>query len=233
MATASLTDTDVRVRNAVMRELEWDPKVDASAVGVAAKDGTVTLTGYVDTYAGKLAAERAAKRVQGIRAVANDVEVRLKLARTDSDLAQDAAHALALRSTVPEGVQAVVHDAYVTLTGSVSGLFQKEDAEKAVRHIRGVRGVLNHIDVVIPPVVGRDVRRRIVQMLHGQADIDARRIGVTISGDTVTLSGTVETWLERDLAERAAGNAPGVRAVVNTIDVEPLAWPASDIDEMC
>ena len=233
MATASLTETDVRVREAVMRQLEWDPEVDASAVGVAAKDGTVTLTGYIDSYAGKLAAERAAKRVHGVRGVANDVEVRLKLARTDVDIAKDAVRALELRSTIPDGVQAVVHDAHVTLTGKVNWLFQKREAEKAVRHIRGVRNVLNYIEVA-PHAVERDVRRRIVQALHQNADVDAHHITVTLSGDTATLTGTVGTWLQRESAERAAENAPGIREVVNSIVVEPPAWSAPDaVDEIC
>ena len=102
MTTATLTEADVRVRDAVMRQLDWDPEVDASAVGVAAKNGTVTLSGFIDTYSGKLAAERAAKRVHGVRAVANDIEVRLRLERTDADIAQDAARALELRSMIPE-----------------------------------------------------------------------------------------------------------------------------------
>ena len=117
----------------------------------------MTLSGFIDTYSGKLAAERAAKRVHGVRAVANDVEVRLRLERTDPDIAQDAARALELRSTIPDGVQVVVHTGHVTLTGKVDWLFQKQSAENAVRDIRGVRGVLNHISVV-PRAAVRDVR---------------------------------------------------------------------------
>jgi osmotically-inducible protein OsmY len=233
VATAGLTETDVRVRDAVMRQLEWDPEVDASAVGIAAKGGTVTLTGYIDSYAGKLAAERAAKRVHGVRGVANDVEVRLKLDRTDVDIANDVVRALELRSTIPDGVQAVVHNAHVTLTGKVNWLFQKREAEKAVRHIRGVRNVVNYIEVA-PHAAERDVRRRIVQALHQSADVDAHHITVTLSGDTATLSGTVGTWLQRESAERAAENAPGIRKVVNAIVVEPPAWSAPDaVDEIC
>src|SRR5512138_2815422 len=119
MSTATLSDADVRVRDSVMRQLEWDPQVEASAVGVAAKDGAVTLTGFIDSYAGKLAAERAAKRVRGVRAVADDLQVRLKIARADDEIAADAARALRLRSTLPESVQAAVHNGHVTLTGSV------------------------------------------------------------------------------------------------------------------
>jgi osmotically-inducible protein OsmY len=213
--------------------LEWDPEVDASAVGVAAKNGTVTLTGYIDTYAGKLAAERAAKRVQGVRAVANDIEVRLKLDRTDVDIATDAARGLELRSTVPQSVQAVVHNGHVTLSGKVNWLFQKRDAEKAVRHIRGVRSVLNHIEVA-PQAVVRDVRRRIVQALHRDADVDARNITVVVSGETATLIGTVASWLQRESAERAAANAPGIGQVENQIVVEPpyQSFP-EDSKEIC
>jgi osmotically-inducible protein OsmY len=213
-----------------MRQLEWDPQLDASAVGVAARDGTVTLTGYIDTYAGKLAAERAAKRVHGVRAVANDIEVRLKLARTDADIARDAALALELRSSLPESVQAAVHSGHVTLTGRVDWLFQKRDAEKALRHIRGVREVLNHITVA-PHAVERDVRRRIVQSLHWNADVDARRIMVTVSEGVATLTGSVETWLQREAVERAAADAPGVTEVHNRLAIEsPVVEPP---DEIC
>ncbi len=107
----------VRLKNAVTRQLEWDPEVDASAVGVTVRGAAVTLTGFIDTYAAKLAAERAAKRIHGVRAVANDIEVRLRLGRTDADIAQDAARVLEVQSTVPEGVQAAVHNGTVSLTG--------------------------------------------------------------------------------------------------------------------
>src|SRR5262245_12065533 len=147
MTTAHLSPVDTQVRELVMRQLDWDAQVDASAIGVTAKDGTVTLTGYVDTYAGKLAAERAAKQVRGVRAVANEIEVRLKLERTDADLAKDVVRTLELRSTVPDNVQATVHHGHVTLTGEAMWEFQRRDAEKAVRHVRGVRGVVNRISL--------------------------------------------------------------------------------------
>jgi len=233
VAITNLTDSDVHVRNAVMRELERDPEVDAGAVGIAAKNGTVTLTGYIDTYSGKLAAERAAKRVHGVRAVANDVEVRLRLDRTDVDIATDAVRALELRDSIPVGVQAVVHNGHVTLTGKVNWLFQKRDAEKAVKHIRGVRHVSNYI-AVVPQGLRRYVRRHIVEALHRNADVDARHLSVTLCGDTATLGGTVRTWLQRESAERAAASTAGVREVVNSIVVEPHARPAPDSeDDIC
>jgi osmotically-inducible protein OsmY len=165
--------------------------------------------------------------------VANDIAVRLRLERTDADIAQDAAQAMKLRSTIPESVQAVVHNGHVTLTGRVDWLYQKNSAEKAVRHIRGVRSVLNHISVA-PKAAVRDVRHRIVNALHQNADVDARHITVTVSGDTATLTGTVGTWLQRDSAERAAANAPGIARVDNRILVQSFHdSKMDDWDEIC
>jgi osmotically-inducible protein OsmY len=202
-----------------MRQLDWDPEVDASAVGVAAKNGTVTLTGYIDTYAGKLAAERAAKHIRGVRSVANDIDVRLRIERTDADIAADAANALALRGSVPETVQAVVHNAHVTLTGHVSWFYQKRDAEDAVRHLRGVRGVMNYVTVAAK-AAEREVRHHIAEALHRNANLDVRHINVAVHGDTAVLSGSVSTWTQRDAAERAAADAPGIAAVDNRLAVD-------------
>lgn len=233
MSTATLTDTDVRVRDAVIRQLDWDPAVDASAIGISAKGGTVTLTGFIDSYVGKLAAERAAKRVRGVRGVANDIEVRLKLERNDADITADVVRALELHSTIPESVQAAVHRGYVTLTGTVDWMFQKHDAERAVRTIRGVHSVLNYI-AIAPRAVERDVRHRIVEALHRNANVDARHITVTVAGDRATLMGTVGTWVQRDTAERAAADAPGIRGVDNRIIVEPNQAPGGEIEpEIC
>ena len=233
MTTATLTEADVRVRDAVMRQLDWDPEVDGSAVGVAAKNGTVTLSGFIDTYSGKLAAELAAKRVHGVRAVANDIEVRLRSERTDADIAEDAARALELSSMIPEAVQAVVDSGHLTLSGNVEWLYEKESAERAVRHIRGVRGVVNQITVA-PKAAVRDVRRRIVRALHQSADVDARQITVTVSGHTATLTGTVGTWLQRDAAERAAAKAPGIGHVDNRITVQSFHdSKMDDWDDIC
>lgn len=228
MSTATLTDFDLRVRDRVVHQLEWDPEVDASGVGATAKNGVVTLTGYIDTYSGKLAAERAAKRVRGVRGVANDIEVRLKLGRTDADIAGDAVRALELRGTVPATVQAVVHDGHVTLTGKVGWLYQARDAEKAVRHIKGVRGVFNHIEVA-GGAIARDVRYRIVEAFHRNADLDAGHVAIEVSGGVATLTGSVTTWQQRETAERAAANAPGIVRVSNGILVEPV----EPIDEIC
>ncbi len=218
MTTASLTQTDLRVRDAVQKELAWDSQVDASAIGVAAKNGAVTLTGFIDSYAAKLEAERAAKRVRGVRAVANDIQVRLRLERTDEDIAVDAARALNLRSTLPESVQAAVHVGRVTLTGKVTSLFHKAIAENAVGDVKGVRSVVNRIEVVSTGSP-RDVRREIARALHRDADVNARGIEVDVTGDQVHLTGTVNSWREREAVERAASHATGITVVDNRIGV--------------
>lgn len=232
MTTATLTGTDLRLRKAVVRELDWDPDVDASAIGVSAQNGVVTLTGFVDTYAGKLTAERVAKRVRGVRAVANDITVRLTVERTDADIAADAAAALKLQTTVSDKVQIAVHRGHIGLTGAVEWFTQKEAAAAAVQHVPGVRGVANYIEVAWKPAF-RDVHRRIVAALHRNADLDARNLRVEVAGDAVTLTGTVGSWLQRDAAERGAASAPGIRRVQNRIVVVPSTVDELDEEEIC
>ena len=230
MSTASLADKDILIRDSVQRQLEWDPEVDASGIGVAASRGAITLTGYIGSYAGKLAAERAAKRVRGVRAVANDIVVRLPAERTDTDIAADVTQALRLRESLPATVQATVQDGVVTLTGTVKWMQQKREAEKAVRQIRGVRSVLDQMTVA-PRAVLTDVRHRIVQALHQNANLDAREITVSIAGEKAILTGRVGTWLQREIAERATADAPGISIVENRIEVEPP--PQHDADDIC
>ena len=230
MSTTTPRDTDTWMRHAVMREMEWDPRVTEREIAVTAHDGAVTLTGYIDTYAGKLAAERAAKRVRGVRAVANDLGVRLRVDRTDTDIAADVAQALSLNASIPETVQAAVHNRVVTLTGEAKWTFQAREAERMVRHIKGVHAVHCYI-TVMPRAIEKDVRHRIAEALHQNANLDARQLTVTIAGDTAELNGTVGTWLQRDTAEHAAANAPGIRCVVNHILVMPPRLGGED--EIC
>jgi osmotically-inducible protein OsmY len=232
MTTATLTGSDVRLRNFVVRELDWDPDVDASAIGVAAKDGVVTLTGFIDTYVGKLAAERVAKRVRGVCAVANDITVRPTIDRSDADIAADAAAALKLQTTVPEKVQIAVHRGHIGLTGTVEWFTQKEAAAAAVQHVPGVRAVVNYIEVAPKPAF-RDVHRRIVAALHRNADLDARNLRVEVNGDIVTLTGTVGSFLQREAAERGAASAPGIRQVRNRIVVVASGVEELDEEEIC
>lgn len=230
MSTATLTEHDLRLRDSVQRQLEWDPQVDASGIGVAATRGAITLTGYSSSYAGKLAAERAAKRVRGVRVVANDIIVRLAAERTDTDIAADVTTALRLRPSLPDTVQATVQDGVVTLTGVVKWMQQKRDAEKAVRPIQGVRNVVDRLTVESGAVLA-DVRHRIMQALHENANLDARQITVTVAGETALLSGRVSTWLQREIAEQAAADAPGISVIQNSIEVEPIH--PHDVDEIC
>jgi osmotically-inducible protein OsmY len=233
MTTASITGTDVHVRNAVVRQLDWDPEVDAGAIGVSAHDSVVTLTGFVDSYVEKLAAERVAKRIRGVRAVANDITVRQMVGRTDADIAHDALLALKGRPALGDTVQVAVHHGHVTLTGQVEWLLQKEAAERAVKHVRGLLGVFNHITVK-PGAGQRDVRRRIVTAMHHHADLDARQITVNVQDHTVTLTGNVRTWMQREAAERAAVSAPGITCVDNQILVVPAEpYEFEPPDEIC
>lgn len=231
MTLATLTPTDVRLREAVVRQLDWDPEVDASGIGVTAKDGVVTLTGFIDSYMGKVAAERVVQRVRGVRAIANDVVVHLQTARTDTDLARDTADVLRLHAGLGHEIQASVHNGMVTLNGTVAWLFQKRQAEDAVRHIPGVLGVLDHVTVRQSAAV-RDMQRRIVGALHRHADIDAHHIAVAVDDDKVVLDGTVSSWMQREAAEQAAGAAPGIKQVVNRIVVVPHE-PREPVDDMC
>jgi len=227
MATDTLSQLDLRIRDAVSKELAWDSDVDATAIGVAERDGAVTLTGFIDSYAGKLAAERAAKRVRGVRAVANDVQVRRRLDRTDEDIARDAACFLDVHSAPLDHVQATVHQGHMTLTGTVPSFFRRTVAENAVKHIKGVRHVINRIEVAAT-ASSEDVQREITHALLRRADIDAGRINVAVVGNRVQLTGIVDSWSERAAAEEAASHARGVASVVNEIGVrvdEPIVNP--------
>jgi osmotically-inducible protein OsmY len=180
----------------------------------------VTLSGYVNSYADKLAAERSCRRVFGVRALANELEVRLAVERIDPEIARQALEALKNRIDVPLGIAVTVRNGHLTLSGVVEWMYQKAAAERAVKYLRGVKGVFNQI-TLSPSAVPKDVRKRIVDALHRHADIDARRIHVEAEGSRVTLSGTVRSWMEKDEAQRAAWRVPGVAVVDNRISVVP------------
>ena len=152
--TMLATYAETAVRDSVMRELAWDPQLDATMIGVTAKDGIVTLSGYVDTYAARLAAERAARRVYGVKAVANELAVKLAENGIDPDIAKDALQALANRIDTPRGITVTVRDGHIALAGTVEWMYQRAAAERAVKYLRGVRGVFNNIVVRASRVAG-------------------------------------------------------------------------------
>ena len=210
---------DSELRRDVLRALEWDPSIDAQSIGVAAKNGVVTLTGYVPSYSDKWEAERIAKRVAGVTALANDVEVKLSSERTDPDIAEAARSSLKSDSRVPaDRVRVVVERGWITLEGTVDYYYQKSAAESDVRNLAGVRGVTNAL-AVTPKVSPTEIRMKIEEALKRSAQLDANRISVEAQGGKVILSGTVRSWAERQEAEMAAWAAPGVSQVENRISV--------------
>jgi len=216
--------TDSEIRSDVTAELGWNPSIRDEDIATAVKDGVVTLAGTVDTYAQRYAAQRAVERVKGVKAIANDLTVKLPgaLERSDADLAHAAVNALRWNIQVPdERIQVKVANGWLTLEGEVDQYFEKEAAERAVRYLTGVKGVNNLLTLRAAPTPA-DIKQRIRASLKRQAEMDADQIAVETSGSRITLRGTVRSMVERRDAERAAWNAPGVTGVDNAIIVSPL-----------
>jgi osmotically-inducible protein OsmY len=218
-----LMKSDTEIRDDVINELRWDPQItDPDAIGVAVSDGAVTLTGHVATYTEKLAAARAAERVYGVKAVANDLTVKLSGApRDDSDIARAIAHVLEWNVQVPEGkIHARVQDGWVTLKGEVEYDYQRREVERSVRQVRGVVGVTDTI-TIRPPVSPERVQTVIEDAFRREAEIDARHIRVEVSDHTAQLYGHVHSLHEAAAARAAAATAPGVATVESHLVVSP------------
>jgi len=220
MTVATYTRTDEEIPRDVHSELKWDARIQPNEIGVSVKGGVVTLTGWVDSYLKKWTAEDVSHRVNGVKAVANDLEIKLATERTDADIAAAAIHAIEWDAFVPsDKVQVTVSKGWITLRGEVEWQYQKEDAERVVRRLAGVKGVTNLITVK-PRTTASDLKRKIEDALVRNAEIDADRITVEVQGSKAILKGIVKSWAEKEEAERVAWSAPGILSVDNRLTIE-------------
>lgn len=213
--------SDSELQEDVMSELEWEPSVEHADIGVSVHDGVVTLNGFVKSYAEKQAAERAAQRVSGVKAIAEEIKVRYPsdTKNADHEIAKRILDLFSWSALIPDDKIGVkVENGWVTLTGTVDWQFQSMEAKKAAGKISGVVGITNRVQVRQRPTTS-DIHRRIEAAFDRQADLDAAAVTVALDGGKVTLGGRVKAWHERQVAERAAWAAPGVTAVEDHIIV--------------
>ena len=213
--------SDIQLRQNVLDELEFEPSIDAAHIGVTVDDGVVTLTGHLSSYAEKIAAEEAVRRVKGVRAIAEEIEVRYpgQKQTSDDEIAKRALNILQWDTFLPhENIRLTVHKGLVTLTGEVQWYFQKSGAEKAIRKLSGVTGVVNDITVK-PAAKVADIKSKIEDALKRHAEVEAEGIQITVLNDEVTLNGKVESWDERQAVISAAWSAPGVRLVEDNLTI--------------
>lgn len=220
--------SDSDILKDVTAELKMEPGLRDDDIAVGVRDGVLTLAGYVDSYADKWRAERIASRVKGVKALVNDLEVRLPSSsqRPDPELARVAVEALKWNILVPhDRIQVIVEDGWITLKGEVDWFYQKEEAERTVRNLAGIKGVSNVITVAAKPAPS-DIKKRITEALQRAARFDAERITVEVDGHLAILRGMVRSYTELKDAERAARNAPGITEVENHLTVDPSVYSA-------
>jgi osmotically-inducible protein OsmY len=222
--TTAIMKTDSQIKSDVLNELKWDSRVDETDVGVQVKEGIVTLVGSVDVYAKKIAAREAAHRVHGVLDVVDELQVKVAGigAPTDTDIARGVRDALEWDAFVPdEKITSTVSLGIVTLEGVVPTWSQRADAERVVRGLAGVRGVINQITVMAKAVDSSRIKADIEEALERQAEREARRIGVSVKDGVVMLTGRVRSWVEKDTIDRVVGFATGVRRVDDRLIVDP------------
>ncbi|PEN12922.1 hypothetical protein CRI94_13040 [Longibacter salinarum] len=218
----SITKADKEMRAEVLDALDWEPSIKSGDIGVGVSSGVVTLNGHVPSYAQKRTAERTALRIAGVKGVANDLVVKLPKdkERSDTDIAKAAVRAIRWHTELPQDTISVkVRDGWVTLEGTVEWNYQRERAGEAVRHLTGVKGITNTLNVA-PRVTSSDIRERIRKALEREVNREAKNLKIEIEGDMVKLSGVVHSWVEKRDAERAAWSAPGITDVVNDLEVQ-------------
>jgi osmotically-inducible protein OsmY len=218
--------TDRQVQQDVLRELKWDPRVDETDVVVEVDNGIVTLTGSVGSYAKRMAAQEAAHRVAGVLDVANDIQVHVpgSYARTDTEIAWAVRHALESDVVVPDTlIRSTVSNGWVTLEGEVGAWHERDDAERAIRNLPAVRGVVNRIDVNLPYVKTETIHDEIEQALERRAERHANHIQITVRDGTVELRGPIQSWAEREAVLGAARYTPGVKDVEDHLQFEQFA----------
>lgn len=214
--------TDEKIREDVLNQLAWEPDIDDRQIGVAVENGVVTLSGVVNSYTSKMAAEKATKKVSGVKAVAEDIEVKYGDAfkKTDKEIAKAVVEALEWNISVPHNkIMVKVDDGYVYLTGEVNWDFQRSAAKRAVENLLGVKYVANNITLK-QNLEAKDIKNKIETAFKRAADVDSKNIRVEVDGHTVTLKGTVRSWAEKEEARKTAYDAPGVYNVKNEIIVE-------------